>query len=557
MTDDLTIAVAHYPEGAGHATRMLAVADALVEAGAEVELAGGGAGTQFVALNGYDEFEPTTVDYIDTYQGGSLRSVLSESVPATAERVTDYVEWLRSLDPDALVTDDMFAAIAATRTDIPLYVLKHDLPALYRDRIERTGAAFHTEFQRSAAREFFYPAVWPTVEGEPAFTETEAGTGTEDGGEGEDETENGESADVTRIPPVALEGDETASPDEESAPDVVVVPSHYSELGRVADNLARQGYDVIDVGSDEWDPVASLLPYLRAADVVVCSGYSTVMDAAVAGTPCVVHPATDEQEAVANRLEDADVTGFAVAETPIDVLDAVASPPDTPSFENGATDVAAAVIDDLWDGTMASPGKDGAVGSSGANDTGTTTDSDATLADRAVAGGVALGTATRATALRTRRYAGVGKEYASTGAVIAYRYARWAGRSAVRYATVAAVTLADWTRRTARWTRTTAHRCRRYATAITALSTATLVVTGVGLRGTGNRIARGTVTATSTLRSVASTGLEQAATGCERLADGLQRVAAGCRAGADALGSPGNRLAGLGRRLRETARSSE
>jgi len=536
MTDDLTIAVAHYPEGAGHATRMLAIADALVEAGAEVELAGGGAGTQFVTLNGYDEFEPTTVDYIDTYQGGSLRRVLSESVPATAERVTDYVEWFRELNPDALVTDDMFAAIAATRTDVPLYVLKHDLPALYHDRIERTGAAFHTEFQRSAAREFFYPAVWPPAE---------------------DENRNSESADVTRIPPVALEGDGTSLPDEESAPDVVVVPSHYSELGRVADNLARQGYDVIDVGSDEWDPVASLLPYLRAADVVVCSGYSTVMDAAVAGTPCVVHPATDEQEAVVNRLEDTDVTGFAVAETPIDVLDAVASPPDAPSFENGATDVAAAVIDDLWDGTMASTATDGAVASSGANDTGSRADSDATLADRAVAGGAALGTATRATALRTRRYAGVGKEYASTGAVLGYRYARWAGRSAVRYATVAAVTLADWTRRTARWTRTTAHRCRRYATAVTALSTATLVVTGVGLRGTGGRLGRATVTAASALRSAVSTGLEHAATGCERLADGLQRVAAGCRAGADALGSPGDRLAGLGRRLRETARSSE
>ena len=77
-----TIAVAHYPEGAGHATRMLAVADALSDAGAEVEFAGGGAGTQFAALNGYDEFEPAVVDYIDTYQGGSMREVFTSELTA-------------------------------------------------------------------------------------------------------------------------------------------------------------------------------------------------------------------------------------------------------------------------------------------------------------------------------------------------------------------------------------------------------------------------------------------------------------------------------------------
>ena len=62
-----TVAVTHYPEGAGHATRMAAIAEAIEANGGTVRMAGGGAGTEFVALNGYDEFEPTTVDYIDTY----------------------------------------------------------------------------------------------------------------------------------------------------------------------------------------------------------------------------------------------------------------------------------------------------------------------------------------------------------------------------------------------------------------------------------------------------------------------------------------------------------
>jgi|GEM_PF-2133826 len=313
-----TIAVAHYPEGAGHATRMLAIADALQDAGADVVMAGGGAGSQFVELNGYDEYEPTTVDYIDTYQDGSMRDVLARSLPSSADRVTDYLAWFREVDPDAVVTDDMFAAMAASRTEVPLYALKHDVPALYEDPLERTGARFHTWFQLSVTREFFYPAVWPTDATDPTK--------------------------ATKIPPVALDDDGRTADD---APDIVVVPSHYSEFGDVAAELTDRGYDVLNVGSDDWAPVASLLPYIRGADLVVCSGYSTIMDAAVAGTPCVVVPETSEQEAVADRLERADVIGFTIAATTEAVCDVAADPPAPPVYENGADRIAETVMDDL------------------------------------------------------------------------------------------------------------------------------------------------------------------------------------------------------------------
>ena len=242
----------------------------------------------------------------------------------------EYKAWLAATEPDALVTDDMFAAMAADRCDIPLYVLKHDMPGLYDDVTERAGARFHTLFQLSAAREFFYPVVWPESTVDPGR--------------------------ATRVSPVALDGERTVG----DGPDVVVVPSHYSSLSRLATHLRRQGYDVLDVADEEWDAVPSLLPYIRAADCVVCSGYSTIMDAAVAGTPCVVHPATDEQRAVADWLERFDVTGFAVAPEPLDVLDAVADPPDAPSFTNGATVIARRVMTDLRNpDPYASPASDG------------------------------------------------------------------------------------------------------------------------------------------------------------------------------------------------------
>jgi len=314
-----TVAVAHYPEGAGHATRMLAIADAVEDAGGRVRMAGGGAGTEFVGLNGYDAFEPTVVDFIDTYQGTAPWSALTGSLPRSLRRVADYRAWLDATEPDALVTDDMFAAMAATRADVPLYVLKHDMPGLYDDRVERAGAGFHTLFQLSAAREFFYPVVWPASNADPA--------------------------EATRVPPVALDG----TPPVRDGADVMVVPSHYSSLSRLADQLRRQGYDVLDVADDDWEAVPSLLPYIRGADIVVCSGYSTIMDAAVAGTPCVVHPATDEQRAVADWLERFDVSGFTVAEEPLDVLEAAVDPPEAPAFDNGADYIARSVMTDLTD----------------------------------------------------------------------------------------------------------------------------------------------------------------------------------------------------------------
>lgn len=312
-----TIAVAHYPEGAGHATRMMAIGTELETQGADVLMAGGGSGTEFIALNGYDEYEPTPVDYIDTYQDGSMSGVITKSVPASIERVADYVDWLGRVDPDALVTDDMFAAMAAPKAGVPLYVVKHDMPGLYQDSLEQAGAFFHTKFQLTTAQEFFYPAVCPPSEIDP------------DG--------------ATRVSPIALDGEAHTV----DTADVVCVPSHYSEFDRIAVQLEQQGYDVLNVGAEDWEAVPSLLPYIRGADVVVCSGYSTIMDAAVAGTPCVIHPETTEQEAVAEWIDRTDISGFTVAEDAIDVLGAVRSSSESPSYRNGASEIATTVVDDL------------------------------------------------------------------------------------------------------------------------------------------------------------------------------------------------------------------
>ena len=207
---DRAVAVAYYPEGAGHATRMLAVAKALEARGVGVSLAGGGPGAKYVEHNGYEQFSPTAVDFVSDYQGhgapasdgersagddgstdatatadgwtapvegdmgrfggrrvgiaeetGSLARVFARSLPCSAKRVHDYVRWLRDLGPEAVVTDDMFAAMAAPVTNTPLYVLTHNTASYYDAVIEQAFTWLLNRYQLAGAGAFLYPAIWP------------------------------------------------------------------------------------------------------------------------------------------------------------------------------------------------------------------------------------------------------------------------------------------------------------------------------------------------------------------------------------------------------------
>jgi len=315
---DATVAVVHYPEGAGHATRMLAVARELEARGATVELAGGGPGEQFVEMLGYEEYVPTVVDFIGDYQGdGSLLDVLTGSIPDAVRRVRDVARWLRRVDADCVVTDDMFASMAAALARVPQFVCTHNTPGYYDDLAERAGARLLTRQQVAASRAFFYPAVWSELPGDPQGVE--------------------------RVPPLALD---VPLDGETPEVDVLISPSTYSDdLDAVASRLRERGRDVTVVGGDGWATVRSMLPVLREANAVVCPGYSTVMEAAVAGTPCVVYPFTSEQRGVARFVEAGGEPGFAVAESPEAAVRAVETPPDSPEFENGAPVVAERVAD--------------------------------------------------------------------------------------------------------------------------------------------------------------------------------------------------------------------
>ncbi|MFB6121765.1 MAG: hypothetical protein ABEJ68_11700, partial [Halobacteriaceae archaeon] len=105
------------------------------------------------------------------------------------------------------------------------------------------------------------------------------------------------------------------------------------------------GRTVTHVGDPDWEAVPALLPVLERADAVVCAGYSTVMEAAVAGTPCVVVPETNEQRGVARRLRS--VEGFVVADDAAGAVAALDDPPAAPAHTNGVAAIAERVLDDV------------------------------------------------------------------------------------------------------------------------------------------------------------------------------------------------------------------
>lgn len=320
---DETIALAHAPEGAGNATRMLAVAEALTARGASVELAGGGPGARFIRMNGYDEFEPTILDFIDRREGddGSVVDALRHAAPRVVRRFREFYDWLKRVDPAVLLTDDPFAAIPALALGVPFFRVDHSSVACYDEQFERLAHGAFNRFSLSMGEGFFFTSVhenpYPTREG------------------------------LIPVGPIAHE-----PPEYEAVEDVdaLVVPGTYSTgFDELAERLTADGASVTMVGGEDWEAVPSMFPHSAAADVVVCTGFSSIAEAVVAGTPAVVYPFIDCQQGIADAIEEADVPGIEVVHSLDEAVAAARDPPAAHQFDNGADEVADHLLEWLSD----------------------------------------------------------------------------------------------------------------------------------------------------------------------------------------------------------------
>lgn len=298
----MKIAIAHYCEGGGHGPRMLAVGKALEDRGHEICIAGGGPGAKFVEINGYEEFKPEKVDFIEDYEKG-LHMTFMNSTPKSVKRVRDYISWLKREEPDVVVTDDMFAGLACVLMRKKFYFIGHDTSDIYSDYTASLGTWGWNKFFDKFAEDFFQPAVW-------------------------------EDPKYSGVGPMALEIEKDVRQDIEA----LLIPSAYSEsIEEIEEKLKDTGRDVTVVGGKDWELQESLQPFIDEADLVVCSGYSAVMEASVAGTPCIILPETAEQKGVTELI---DRKGFRKASNPEEVIELADEIEEPEKQENGAEQIA-------------------------------------------------------------------------------------------------------------------------------------------------------------------------------------------------------------------------
>lgn len=315
-----SVAIIHWVEGAGHAARALPIAKALEDRGIDVTLAGGGPGQKFVELNGFNPPEMPEINVSENIRNPEMsrfqvgKRFLTEDLPSMMRRYRKISKLFRHEHPDAVLTDDPCAVMAATRRRIPFYRLDHLIPNYFSGMTKATYSIYN-RFCRWVGEDIIITSLWD-IEGRDSYTS---------------------------VGPLAQEGD--ASVD---SFDVLLIPGSWSDcFDAIKEELSDRGYEVRMVGDDEWEPAPAMTPYTRAADCVICTGFSAIADTVVAGTPCLVYPFMPFQRALADQINSRDVPGVDTVQSVKEAVNRTESilndNPTKPAYENGAK----AVVDNI------------------------------------------------------------------------------------------------------------------------------------------------------------------------------------------------------------------
>ena len=313
------VAIVYWCDGAGHAARSIPVAKEFRSRGIEVAIGGGGPGERFVELNGFDQPAFTSVTVEGNTPKAFLEHTLFDLAPSSVRRLREVTGWLREADPDVVITDDIFAGLAAAHLDLDFYRIDHLTTDLFGP-VWGTPLAVYNQVSLQFAEGIIVTSLWPD---DPAPEGT------------------------TRVGPLAQEGD----PEEAVEPyDVLLNPgSHGENFATIRDRLEADGYDVRTVGDDNWETKPTMTPYTAAAEVVVCTGFSSIADTVVAGTPCVIFPFLPFQRALADRAEAKGIDGVAKAASVDAVIEQVeyyCQHEESPEYDNGAEAFVDAVLDE-------------------------------------------------------------------------------------------------------------------------------------------------------------------------------------------------------------------
>jgi len=310
-------AIVYWCDGAGHAARSIPVAQELESRGVEVSVAGGGQGKPFVEMNGYEHPDLTTVAVKGNTPLSFLKHTLFDLVPSSARRLREVNRWLKEEDPDVLVTDDVFAGLSAAAQGIEFYRIDHLTPGM----LDLRWDVFLRMYDRTSlvfCEKIIVSTLWKEEDAPEGFE---------------------------LVGPLAQEGDE-----EVEEYDVLLNPgTHGENFEDIRQRLEGRGLEVKRVGSDDWEIKPSMTPHTEAASCVVCTGYSSIADTVVGGTPCVVYPFLPFQKSLAEKAERKDTTGVMKADTVEEVVESAErccnGEVEDPEYGNGAEEFVDILLD--------------------------------------------------------------------------------------------------------------------------------------------------------------------------------------------------------------------
>lgn len=274
------------PEGAGHASRSIAIAKDLDSEEIDIYFAGAGSGLEFIRQNDFPYFEVSNLSFHEPLIKSNYRRLIFDFLPTFLKKIEEYRKLVKKFD--LVVSDNDYPSVLASiSTGAQFVYISHDLGDFYP--AGGTVVEIWNKFSRHFSAEFIFPNIFLR--------------------------EEKLSKRVKEVGPLAhVENSQVKDLD------VLLVPSQFGsqEFQLIRNRLEKWGIRVKSITGGDWKIAPNLYPFIKSASKVICSGYSTLMECSLASTPPIILPKTPEQKFLAKSLKDKE--GFYVASSAEEAL---------------------------------------------------------------------------------------------------------------------------------------------------------------------------------------------------------------------------------------------
>ncbi len=280
--------------GAGHVGRSLAIANYLrdMDPNSRIVFAGAKIGEKLVKEYGFEYIELETPDY---FQYGSPNMHAWDIFKIYWKNLRRYLLTFDRIKPDVAVCDMEPLLIFMLRfRGFTTVIITHEMISLWVKDISPVAKKIR-DWMRYNMYRCAHKIIYSNIMGIDGIPERLK----------ERTIVVGPLA-YEKYRPVSLEGRKK----------ILVVPSNTGDYTEEFIRALKDGDNMVYIRSRTnsrdkkrqnirfLPPVKNLMSYICSADIILCSGYSTIMEAVACGKPIVIYPKTEEQRIVGKLCED-------------------------------------------------------------------------------------------------------------------------------------------------------------------------------------------------------------------------------------------------------------